>query len=304
MLPRSGAASFQQKNIHFPEDQMKIINSIVHMQALAIAPERGGRRIVIVPTMGYLHEGHASLLREGRKRGDVLVLSIFVNPIQFGKNEDLDQYPRDLERDYQLAEACGVDVVFIPTAEEMYPPGFQTGVTVRDIALPLCGAGRPGHFDGVATVVTKLFNIVRPDVALFGCKDYQQLAVIRRMTSDLNLPVEIIGMPIVREADGLAMSSRNAYLSPRERQSALCLNRAIKRARELYAAGERSVAVLVRETRAVVEQESAVTIDYVEFLDGVMLHGLEVADNNTLLALAVKIGQTRLIDNTVLGEEL
>jgi pantoate--beta-alanine ligase len=281
---------------------MQIINSILHMQALAIAPERGGRRIVLVPTMGYLHEGHASLLREGRKRGDVLVLSIFVNPIQFGQHEDLDRYPRDMERDCQLAEACGVDVVFTPSAADMYPQGFQTGVTVRDIALPLCGASRPGHFDGVATVVTKLFNIVRPDVALFGNKDYQQLAVIRRMTADLNLPVEIVGMPIVREGDGLAMSSRNAYLSPSERQSALCLNRAITRVRELFAAGERSVAVLLKEARTVIEQESAAVIDYVEFRDGETLHERETADAGTLLALAVKIGHTRLIDNTVLGE--
>ncbi|MFA7404456.1 MAG: pantoate--beta-alanine ligase [Pelobacteraceae bacterium] len=283
---------------------MKIINSIMHMQALAIAPERGERRIAFVPTMGYLHEGHASLLREGRKRGDVLVLSIFVNPIQFGVNEDLDRYPRDLERDCQIAEACGVDIVFTPTAAEMYPQGFQTGVTVRDISLPLCGANRPGHFDGVATVVTKLFNIVRPDVALFGCKDYQQLAVIRRMTADLNMPVEIVGMPIVREEDGLAMSSRNAYLSPSERQSALCLSHAVKRARELFSAGERSVAVLAKETRAVIEREAAASIDYVEFRDGDMLQEQEIADSRTLLALAVKIGQTRLIDNTVLGEEL
>jgi pantoate--beta-alanine ligase len=283
---------------------MKIINSIVHMQALAIAPEREGRRIALVPTMGYLHDGHASLLREGRKRGDVLVLSVFVNPIQFGKNEDLDSYPRSLEHDCRIAEASGVDIVFTPTATEMYPEGFQTGVTVRDLALPLCGASRPGHFDGVATVVTKLLNIVRPDVALFGCKDYQQLAVIRRMTADLNMPVEIVGMPIVREADGLAMSSRNAYLSPLERRSALCLHRAIRRARELFAAGERSVAVLSRETRMVIEQEPAAVIDYVEFRDSAMLYGLEVADGSTLLALAVKIGQTRLIDNTVLGEEL
>jgi pantoate--beta-alanine ligase len=283
---------------------MKIINSIIHLQALAIAPEREGRRIAFVPTMGYLHEGHASLLREGRKRGDLLVLSIFVNPIQFGVNEDLDRYPRDLERDFQIAEACGVDIVFIPTAAEMYPHGFQTGVTVRDIALPLCGASRPGHFDGVATVVTKLFNIVRPDVALFGSKDYQQLAVIRRMTADLNLPIEIVAMPIVRETDGLAMSSRNANLSPPERQSALCLIRAIKRARELFAAGECSVATLTRETRAVIEQEPAAVIDYVEFRDGVLLHELEKADSGTLLAVAVKMGSTRLIDNTVLGEEL
>jgi pantoate--beta-alanine ligase len=283
---------------------MKIINSIVHMQALAIAPEREGRRISFVPTMGFLHDGHASLLREGRKRGDVLVLSIFVNPIQFGKNEDLDSYPRNMDHDCRIAEACGVDIVFIPTVAEMYPDGFQTGVTVRDISLPLCGASRPGHFDGVATVVAKLFNIVRPDVALFGNKDYQQLAVVRRMTADLNMPVEIVGMPIVREADGLAMSSRNAYLPQDERQSALCLSRAVKRARELFAAGERSVAVLVRETRAAIEQEAAAAIDYVEFRDGTTLHELEVADSGTLLALAVKIGKTRLIDNTVLGEEL
>jgi pantoate--beta-alanine ligase len=254
--------------------------------------------------MGYLHEGHASLLREGRKRGDVLVLSIFVNPIQFGKNEDLDSYPRNMDRDCQIADACGVDIVFIPTAGEMYPDGFQTGVTVRDLSLPLCGTSRPGHFDGVATVVTKLFNIVRPDVALFGRKDYQQLAVIRRMTADLNMPVEIMGMPIVREADGLAMSSRNAYLSPLERQSALCLSRAVKRARELFAAGERSVAVLAGETRAVIEQEAAAVVDYVEFRDGATLQESDVADVGTLLALAVKIGQTRLIDNTVLGEDL
>jgi pantoate--beta-alanine ligase len=283
---------------------MKIVNSIMCMQAIANAPERGAGSISFVPTMGYLHEGHASLLREGRKRGDLLVLSIFVNPIQFGKNEDLDRYPKNMEQDCLIAEACGVDIVFIPTAAEMYPDGFQTGVSVREIALPLCGASRPGHFDGVATVVTKLFNIIRPDVALFGRKDYQQLTVIRRMTADLNMPVEIVGMPIVREPDGLAMSSRNAYLSPSERQSALCLFRAITRARELYAAGERSVAVLIRETRAVIGREAAAAVDYVEIRDGATLNELEVAGSSTLLALAVKIGTTRLIDNTVFGEEL
>jgi pantoate--beta-alanine ligase len=282
---------------------MKIVNSIMHMQALAIAPERAGRRIVLVPTMGYLHEGHASLLREGRKHGEVLVLSIFVNPIQFGKNEDLDRYPRDLERDCQLAEQCGVDIVFIPTAAEMYPHGFQTGVTVRDISLPLCGGSRPGHFDGVATVVTKLFNIVRPDSALFGAKDYQQLAVIRRMTADLNMPVEIVAMPIVRETDGLAMSSRNAYLTPAERQSALCLSGAIRRVRELFASGERDAAQLRQAACAVIAAEPNAVIDYVELRDGALLQEQTVADSGTLLALAVKIGKTRLIDNSVLGEE-
>jgi pantoate--beta-alanine ligase len=283
---------------------MKIVTSIVCMQALAISPERGERRIAFVPTMGYLHEGHASLLREGRKRGDVLILSIFVNPIQFGKNEDLDRYPRDMERDCLLAEKCGVDIVFIPTAAEMYPQGFQTGVSVRDLALPLCGGSRPGHFDGVATVLAKLFNIVRPDVAIFGKKDFQQLAVIRRMTDDLNMPVDIVGMPIVREEDGLAMSSRNLYLNPLERQSALCLSRSIKRARDLFVAGERSAAILTKELREIIGRESAATIDYVEIRDGRTLNELDVVDGSTLLALAVKIGQTRLIDNTVFGEEL
>ena len=217
-LPRSGAESFQHKH-SFPEGQMKIINSIVLCRRLH-RPRTGGAAYRVVPTMGYLHEGHASLLREGRKRGDVLVLSIFVKPIQFGKNEDLDSYPRNMERDFQIADACGVDIVFIPTAAEMYPAGFQTGVTVRDISLPLCGASRPGHFDGVATVVAKLFNIVRPDVALFGRKDYQQTLVIERMVADLNVPIDVRVCPIVREPDGLAMSSRNAYLSDDERQSA------------------------------------------------------------------------------------
>jgi pantoate--beta-alanine ligase len=263
-----------------------------------------GKRIALVPTMGYLHDGHVSLLREGRSRGDILVLSIFVNPIQFGVHEDLERYPSNVDRDCQIAEACGVDIVFNPTAAAMYPQEFQTGVSVRDISLPLCGASRPGHFDGVATVVTKLFNIVCPDSAIFGRKDYQQLAVIRRMTLDLNIPVEIAGMPIVREEDGLAMSSRNTYLSPFERQSALCLIRAIRRARTLYESGEHSVAVLENETRAIIKQESAATIDYIEFRDCTTLQELTVATSDTLLALAVKIGQTRLIDNTVLGEEL
>ncbi|MEI6206108.1 MAG: pantoate--beta-alanine ligase [Desulfuromonadales bacterium] len=283
---------------------MKIIKNINEMQSLALSFRRAGKCIAFVPTMGYLHDGHASLLREGRRRGDVLVLSIFVNPIQFGQNEDLGRYPRDMERDCDIAAASGVDVVFNPDAEEMYPRGFQTGVSVRELAMPLCGASRPGHFDGVATVVAKLFNIVQPDIALFGCKDYQQLAIIRRMAADLNLQVDIVGMPIVREADGLAMSSRNAYLSPAERVSALCLYRAITRARNLFAAGERSVEVLLSETKAIIDLESSARIDYVEFRDATMLKDVKIADTKTLLAMAVKIGLTRLIDNTVFGYEL
>ena len=281
---------------------MKIITTIEEMQYVASRLKREGKTIALVPTMGFLHEGHASLLREGRRLGDCLVLSIFVNPIQFGRNEDLDRYPRDMEADCRIAGECGVDIVFTPDSTGMYPPGFQTSVRVRDLSLPLCGASRPGHFDGVATVVTKLFNIVQPDTALFGNKDYQQLAVIRRMTHDLNLPVEIIGMPIVREADGLAISSRNAYLSPAERQSALCLSRAIRTARELYAAGTRDAALLRRAALEVISAEPEATIDYLELRDGATLEPKETADDATLLALAVRIGATRLIDNTVLGD--
>lgn len=283
---------------------MQIISDIQQMQSLMGDFKRAGKRIAFVPTMGFLHQGHASLLREGRTRGDVLVLSIFVNPIQFGLNEDLDRYPRDRERDCQIAAECGVDIVFTPDAAGMYPPGFQTGVTVREISLPLCGASRPGHFDGVATVVTKLFNIVQPDLALFGRKDYQQLAVIRRMVADLSMPVEIVGMPIVREADGLAMSSRNAYLSAEQRTSALCLHRSILKVRALFARGERSTAALKQAALEIIGQEPSILIEYVEFRDGATLAEQETADHATLLALAVKTGQTRLIDNTVLGEEL
>lgn len=282
---------------------MKIITTIEEMQQTARTLQREGKQIVLVPTMGFLHEGHASLLREGRRRGDILVLSIFVNPIQFGQNEDLDRYPRDMEGDCRIARECGVDIVFTPDATGMYPPGFQTSVTVRDLSLPLCGANRPGHFDGVATVVTKLFTICRPDTALFGNKDYQQLAVIRRMTADLNLGVRIIGMPIVREADGLAMSSRNAYLSPEQRQSALCLSRAIGQVKERFAAGEYSAPALLAAAREVIMAEPAAVIDYLELRDSVSLTTVDRVSDTTLFALAVRIGATRLIDNTLLGGE-
>jgi pantoate--beta-alanine ligase len=282
---------------------VRIINSIQEMQQTALALKREGERIAFVPTMGFLHEGHASLLREGRRRGDVLVLSIFVNPIQFGPGEDLERYPRDLEGDCAIARASGVDIVFTPTAAEMYPAGFQTAIRVRDMALPLCGASRPGHFDGVATVVAKLFNICQPDLALFGKKDFQQLAVIRRMVLDLSLPVEVVGMPIVREADGLAMSSRNAYLSPAERRSALCLSRAIKLVRERYAAGENNAETLLTAARELIAAEPAAVIDYLELRLSATLEPVTEASDATLMALAVRIGTTRLIDNTLLGDE-
>ena len=273
------------------------------MQQIALAARGRGERIALVPTMGYLHEGHASLMREGRRGSDLLVASIFVNPAQFGAGEDFESYPRDLERDTHLAAAAGVDIIFAPTAREMYPPGYQTWVDVERLTRPLCGASRPGHFRGVTTVVTKLFTTVQPHVALFGKKDYQQLAIIRRMTADLNLPVEIVGMPIIREADGLAMSSRNAYLSPAERRSALCLSRAICDARERYRRGTTAVAGLRAGVLATIGAEPQAVIDYVEFRDGGTLDEVTTAGDDTLLALAVRIGTTRLIDNTLLGEE-
>ncbi len=282
---------------------MQIVESVVDMQNLSLSARRSGRTIAFVPTMGYLHDGHVSLLREGRRRGDLLVLSIFVNPAQFGVGEDFEAYPRDLARDRAVAEGAGVDVIFTPRAVEMYPAGYQTYVDVERLSLPLCGASRPGHFRGVTTVVSKLFNIVQPDVALFGAKDYQQLAVIRRMAADLNIPVEVIGMPIVREADGLALSSRNAYLSPPQRQTALCLSRSLLAAKELYGAGERDIAKMRERVTAIIAAEPSATVDYIEFRHGDSLEEVVMADDRTLLALAVKIGTTRLIDNCLLGEE-
>ena len=285
-------------------ETMNIIANINEMQTTARSLKQQGKSIAFVPTMGFLHEGHASLLRKGRARGDILVLSLFVNPIQFGQNEDLDRYPRDLERDLGIAADCGVDIVFTPSAAEMYPEGFQTSISVSRVSQPLCGASRPGHFDGVATVVTKLFNIVMPDLALFGRKDYQQLAVIRRMVVDLSQGVTIVGMPIVRERDGLAMSSRNAYLKPEERRSALALSRSIAAVRDAYAAGERSVEALSRMARDIINQEPLLRIDYLEFRNEATLQPISEAAGDTLFALAVNVGTTRLIDNTVLGENM
>lgn len=282
---------------------MQIIESVTQMQEMALAARRAGEAVALVPTMGYLHDGHASLMRAGRKEGGLLVASIFVNPTQFGRNEDLSTYPRDLERDMRIADAAGVDLLFVPSAEDIYPSGFQTYVNVEELSLPLCGASRPGHFRGVTTVVCKLFNIVQPTVAFFGNKDFQQLAVIRQMVRDLNMPVTVVGMPIVRESDGLAMSSRNAYLSPEERQKALCLCRGVRSVRTAYRAGERDVAALRRLVVEAIEAEKTPVIDYAEFRHGTTLQEVAIADDQTLLALAVKIGKTRLIDNCILGDD-
>ncbi|MBU5613012.1 pantoate--beta-alanine ligase [Geomonas azotofigens] len=279
---------------------MIVIESVAEMQQFA--RQRRGE-IALVPTMGYLHEGHASLMVEARKRAKTVVASIFVNPTQFGVNEDLDSYPRDLERDKKIAAAAGVDVIFAPKAADMYPAGYQSYLNVEELTTELCGASRPGHFRGVTTVVAKLFNIVMPAVAIFGKKDFQQLAVIRRMVRDFNFDVEIVGMPIVREADGLALSSRNARLTPEQREPALCLSRSIAAARDAFRGGEKSVAVLRQKALAPIERERVAELDYLEFRDQDTLLPLQIADERTLLALAVRVGSVRLIDNCVLGEE-
>jgi pantoate--beta-alanine ligase len=283
---------------------MEIIERIKDMQAYSQDLRVEGKVISFVPTMGYLHEGHLSLMREGRKRADVLVVSVFVNPTQFGPAEDLSKYPRDFERDRAMMEKVGVDVVFAPTVEEMYPDGYQTYVDVDEVTRNLCGATRPGHFRGVATVCAKLFHCVLPHIALFGRKDFQQLRVIERMVKDMNMDVGIIGMPIVRESDGLAMSSRNQYLNPKERKAALCLVKAIMASRELFENGERRVGALVDRAVGVIMNEETARIDYVRLVHTETLNDLVgVVWDKALLALAVYIGSTRLIDNTVLGEE-
>ena len=268
---------------------------------LAAAGARGmGRRIGFVPTMGALHEGHLSLVRASKQRADLTVVSIFVNPAQFGPGEDYRSYPRDRAADSALLIREGVDILFAPDAEEIYPPDFQTSVTVERLSEPLCGRFRPGHFRGVATVVLKLFNIVSPEVAFFGRKDAQQSVIIQRLVRDLNLPIEVVVCPIVREPDGLAMSSRNAYLSAEERSAALLLHRSLERAREMLLGGERRAGVIVGEVRRLVEAEPRARIDYIEAVDAATLSPLALISGCALLALAVRLGAARLIDNLLI----
>ncbi|MDW8145556.1 MAG: pantoate--beta-alanine ligase [Roseiflexaceae bacterium] len=276
---------------------MRVIVTIKELRA-ARAALHG--TVGLVPTMGYLHEGHLSLVRRARAENDHVITTIFVNPTQFGPTEDLASYPRDLPRDLALLEAEKVDLVFAPDVAEMYPPGFSTFVDVGPIAAPLEGAARPGHFRGVATVVCKLFNISMPHRAYFGQKDAQQTLVIRRMTLDLNLPVEIVVCPIVREPDGLAMSSRNVYLSPEERRAATVLFRALQAVQERFHAGERNGDALRAVMRAVIDAEPLAHLDYVSVADVDDLHELEEVTNRALASLAVRIGTTRLIDNCFL----
>jgi pantoate--beta-alanine ligase len=261
---------------------------------------QSGKTIALVPTMGCLHEGHLALMREGRKHGDALIITIFVNPTQFGPGEDFQTYPRDLDRDVSLAESVGVDVIFVPEAEAMYDKAYQTYVDLDMLPKYLCGLSRPSHFRGVVTVVTKLFNIVRPDVAIFGQKDYQQLVIIRRMVRDLNFDIRIIGVPIVRESDGLAMSSRNTYLSEDERRSALSLVQSLQQAQSSVAQGIRDARQLVHAASELICSYPYTKIDYVSVCDPETLEDVNRIDGPTLMALAVRVGKTRLIDNTIL----
>jgi pantoate--beta-alanine ligase len=272
---------------------MQVISNISEMCSISDGARSAGQTIVLVPTMGYFHEGHLSLMREGRKRGDVLVVSLFVNPAQFGKGEDYKIYPRDFQRDRGMAEEIGVDILFVPTVEEMYPGGYQTYVE---------GQFRPTHFRGVTTVVAKLFSIVKPRIAIFGEKDFQQLVVIRRMVEDLNLGVEIIGIPIVREGDGLAMSSRNTYLTAEQRKAALSLNRSLRKASELFDSGERRPRRIIDAVKRVIQREKGISIEYVEIRDTKTLEEIEFIEGQAVIALAIQVGKVRLIDNLVFRE--
>ena len=280
---------------------MEIVKSIRQMQETANALKAAGKSIGFVPTMGFFHEGHLSLMKAARQDGhSVVVVSIFVNPLQFGPQEDFTAYPRDLAHDSRLATEAGVDILFLPDAHEMYPDHYQTCVVVRGLTENLCGRFRPGHFDGVTTVVAKLFSIVKPDTAYFGQKDFQQLAVIIKMVQDLNGETLIKGMPIVREKDGLAMSSRNIYLSEEERKAALCLYRSIVRAGQMRSEGIAQTSKIIAEVQAVMAREPLVRPQYIQVCHPETLEDVEYIEGHALLALAAYVGKTRLIDNCLL----
>ncbi|MCA9585600.1 MAG: pantoate--beta-alanine ligase [Myxococcales bacterium] len=293
------------RQVSTPAQSVDVVRSPAELSRRTDEARRAGQRVAFVPTMGALHEGHLDLVRAAERRGNLVVVSIFVNPTQFGPHEDFERYPRDLEADVARVADVGAGIVFAPDAAAIYPDGEQTRVRVGALASHLCGAHRPGHFEGVATVVTKLWSIVGPCVAVFGRKDYQQLAVLRRVARDLFIPVEVVGHPIVRETDGLAMSSRNAYLSAEERDRARSLSRALFDASRAFDAGERRVAPLLERARETVGA-AATSIDYVTLADPESLEPLGVDDvvgERALLAVAARVGATRLIDNFVLGED-
>ncbi|WP_308780246.1 pantoate--beta-alanine ligase [uncultured Clostridium sp.] len=276
---------------------MKVINNINELRDLVREWKKEGLTIGFVPTMGYLHEGHESLIKRASKENDKSIVSIFVNPTQFAPNEDLESYPRDLEKDKELCNRNNVDIIFNPTPEEMYCDDFVTFVNMNGLTEGLCGKSRPTHFRGVCTVVTKLFNIVKADRAYFGEKDAQQLAVIKRLVRDLNIDIEIIGCPIVREEDGLAKSSRNVYLSKDERAAAIVLNRALKEAHRLINNGERNSCIIKKIIEDIISNEELAKVDYVEVVDALNLKKVDIIERDTLIAIAVYIGKTRLIDN-------
>lgn len=275
---------------------MQVVKTIEEVRVITRQWRKEGKSIGFVPTMGYLHEGHGSLIKAATEN-DKVVVSIFVNPMQFGPTEDLASYPRDLEKDSAYCESLGADLIFNPEPEEMYTEGFCSYADMSVLTQELCGLSRPVHFRGVCTVLTKLFNIVQPDRAYFGQKDAQQAAIVKRMVKDFNIPVEIIACPIVREADGLAKSSRNTYLSPEERKAALCLSQAVNIGQEMVAAGEKNAAKVLEAMKGHIEKEPLAKIDYVKAVDGMTMQQVETLNAPALVAMAVYIGKTRLIDN-------
>ena len=280
---------------------MQLIRDVEEMQQTAEKLRLSGKILALVPTMGFFHEGHLELMRVAKRHADVVVVSIFVNPTQFGPKEDLDTYPGDLEGDLFKAEKAGVDLAFVPSAPDMYPENFQTRVSVEKATKHLCGISRPTHFEGVTTVVAKLFNIAKPHIAVFGQKDFQQLIVVSRMVQDLNMDVRIVGVSTVREPDGLAMSSRNSFLNPEERKSALCLKKSLDLARDLVARGEVQAGPLIKAVKELILCHPLTQIDYVNLCDPVSMEDVETVTGETLLALAVRVGKTRLIDNCLLS---
>jgi pantoate--beta-alanine ligase len=292
--------SYFLKELIVEDESMKVVNSINDLRS---ARETLKGRVGLVPTMGFLHDGHLSLVRRARQECDCVLASIYVNPTQFGPNEDFSAYPRDVERDLNLLKENGTDLVWIPTDADMYPKGFQTFVVVEEITKVLEGAMRPTHFRGVSTVVAKLFNSVQPDVAYFGQKDAQQVAVLKQMVSDLNFNLEMVVCPIVREKDGLALSSRNTYLDTDQRKSALVLSRSLKEARKLFASGERDVNAIRQRMDEVFSSEPIAKVQYISLADPTSLLELESISESALVSMAVYIGKTRLIDNTVLGKD-
>jgi len=282
---------------------MQVVRQIREMQKISDQLRQVGKKIGFVPTMGYLHDGHLSLVKKAKGLCDVVVVSIFVNPTQFGPGEDFKRYPRDEEGDGAKLEGEAVDFLFIPEAGDMYPSGYQTYVDVTEVSKGLCGDFRPGHFRGVATIVAKLFNIVKPDVAIFGEKDYQQLLVIRKMVEDLNFDIKIIPGVLIREEDGIAMSSRNTYLSPDERKRALILYRSLLKGKDLFQSGERRASALVRAVKESIASVDGVSLQYVEVRDAETLEKIESVSKPAVIALAAIVGPVRLIDNIIIGRE-